>query len=1575
MNALNPLQLCDIVKDAYRNYLLTSFRFKDPEFNKSFAESLSGSNLSKGPFLEYSQPFKKGRFPGEAFSALLGFLPEEAFVKALKADQSLYLHQDRALTKISSGKNVIVSTGTGSGKTESFLLPILLHLYREHMQGTLCPGVRALILYPMNALANDQRDRLGEIASSLEQNGSEFEFSFGQYIGETPEDNDDTFRQAEEKARERRPGELVFRNEMRNTPPHILLTNFSMLEYLLLRPDDSPLFSGTSAKNWTFIVLDEVHQYRGSVGIEMSMLLRRLKQRIREGGGRNAFRCIGTSATIAGGKEGFSSVAEFASTLFGEQFEAADVISGEVEDITGSEAISLSAETFIDFSSQSGNAEELRHRIVSLLEEEDIPFSGDESSEILMGILLSREAHVTKLRKTVNDNPVSVDVLANTLFPDTPENLRREGLNALIECLSSSRNPENGAPFGSLRFHYFLRALEGAFVSYYPEKHVYIERMKSTPQGTVFETAVCRECGQHYFVGRLMHDGKILKLAEASRDPGDADYEVDYFRPVGDKFVDDDEDDLFSEEENGKEERNSYLCPACGAFGEWGPPLCGHDSTRMIRVRRESDSEDSGKDRLYVCKSCGARSSGAPVRDVISGSDAPHAVVATALHSSLPPERRKVLAFADSRQDAAYFAWYLEKTYKDFLRGRLVSEVLESLQHANPEGVSAKDVAFHLVKMLSDAGLFGMNVSRQEKYVECWTWVLKEFFSTSNRISPEGVGLVRWRLCLPENFDIPQEMLAEPFGFSDEEAREIIEFLLDTARRQGAVEFADVTENTVSWQNVGLEIGQRHIVLGKPNGRRTAISWCDSKSRRSNIRKILERRGVSPHDSEGMTDGLLRLVWGAVVDWDTRNAGEETDRIFVPIEGGARVNIRWYRATNEKSRNVYCCDQCHHIQYRNFLGFCERYGCAGSVRVVPSDSLSDNHYRKLYETRLPTKMRVEEHTAQLSHNRARDYQKDFKKGRIHVLSCSTTFELGVDLGDLDTVFLRNVPPESFNYAQRVGRAGRRRGFPGLAITFCRRSPHDLYHFADPINVIRGVIKAPSIRIVNEKILIRHIMGVVLSDFFRHCRDRFGKVERLFGADFLKPTTLEEIRDHIANNLPRLNNALNAILPKEISDRLAVGTTNKWIGEICGVNSRMSDAQSTFVSDMDNIIAFENDATSRRKYDDAKWAQNMQKTIISDDCLSFLSRHAVIPKYGFPVDVVELDTRWSKSRDGEQVQLQRDLSYAIGEFAPTSSVVANKKLWTSHSLKKIVSKEWERRYYKRCTERNCFVQWKEGEPEPDLECGDRPESKMYIIPSFGFVVSNDEKVREPRRKPTRLFSTRPYFAGPCQDSLNHTDVFLFDEKAPFIRLRPAQPGLMSVICEGKKGNAFYICEQCGFGTLSPLKKKRGEKKASHNTHMGKPCSGNMIRCSLGHEFITDVLEVHFLPDVDDGVDLRSLGYSLAYSLSEGAAEALGIPSTDLSTTVGEIFSGKRKIPPILLYDAIPGGAGIVSSLENPAVMKETLKKALLRVNGRCGCDPETSCYGCLRSYRNQFVHGLLQRGIVQVYLSKLLKYMA
>jgi ATP-dependent helicase YprA (DUF1998 family) len=264
--ALEPLQATDAVVGKYLDYLETTFAFKDIELRQQLARELrKPGKFAKGPILEATPPFRSGSSIEELIDKeVLSAEFRKLQTLALPLERPLYLHQEVAIRKIvGNNRNLIIATGTGSGKTETFLVPILNYLFRQQEQGILGPGVRALLLYPMNALANDQLKRLRLLLINYPA------ITFGSYTGETEIDE----RKAIEKFKRMNPGEeilpnqLLSRETMQETPPHILLTNYAMLEFLLLRPRDNVFFDGKYARDWRFIVIDEVHTYSGAKGI------------------------------------------------------------------------------------------------------------------------------------------------------------------------------------------------------------------------------------------------------------------------------------------------------------------------------------------------------------------------------------------------------------------------------------------------------------------------------------------------------------------------------------------------------------------------------------------------------------------------------------------------------------------------------------------------------------------------------------------------------------------------------------------------------------------------------------------------------------------------------------------------------------------------------------------------------------------------------------------------------------------------------------------------------------------------------------------------------------------------------------------------------------------------------------------------------------------------------------------------------------------------------------------------------------------------------------------------------------
>lgn len=754
---------------------------------------------------------------------------------------------------------------------------------------------------------------------------------------------------------------------------------------------------------------------------------------------------------------------------------------------------------------------------------------------------------------------------------------------------------------------------------------------------------------------------------------------------------------------------------------------------------------------IRCCAGCGYGTGGRdPVREVVYGADGPHAVIATTLFQMLPKERRKVLAFADGRQEAAYFAWYLDDSYRDVLnRNLLLRAIIRASAHTR-EGLSLADVANELRALYRQEKIQPASQSDLETRRAAWKTVHGEFLTDETRISLEGVGAIRWTLQLPAWIEIPRVLVQPPWSLSEPDAKALLLLLLETLRADRAVDLRTDASVTLAWSDLGAQMSPRQFVIGPPGKRYAVSSWDGANTRRVHLLvKLLKQKGISHDTAKQTARETLRANWASLTEND-RDAPRDREQLLVQADVGRWLNPDWYRVFPTTDSILYRCTTCTRLASVSVAQVCPRKNCSGTLEPVSARDLELNHYRLLYADTFPGVLRVEEHTAQLAHDQARTFQREFREGKIHVLSCSTTFELGVDLGTLDTIFLRNVPPESFNYVQRVGRAGRRREFPGLALTYCRRAPHDLYHFANPQRMMRGKVRPPVLAIQNEKIITRHITAVALSSFFRAHPERFANVTAFVG-DWQTPRAVADVQQHLRTQRAALENSLRAIVPASMFERVGLHD-GSWMERVAGrypglsemAESRVVMAEAEVVSDYQNVLRVMEDAKQKNEFKLADWARLRANTIADENLLNFLSRKVVIPKYGFPVDVVELDTQPTQRSDAATVSLQRDLAIAIAEFAPTCEVVANKKIWKSYALKRVAEKEWERWCYRRCAKHNVYVEWKESEAERPLDCGDAAPKREYIIPKFGFIT-NREPPKPPSRRPARVFTTRPYFA--------------------------------------------------------------------------------------------------------------------------------------------------------------------------------------------------------------------------------------
>lgn len=1458
-------------------------------------------------------------------------------------------------------RNLVIATGTGSGKTECFLFPILDRLFREAEQGTLAqPGVRALLLYPMNALADDQVKRMRRLLKDCP------EITFGRYVGETPGER----RQAVQDFRRRYPheplipNELLSREEMQARPPHILLTNFAMLEYLLLRPADSSLFDDEGGKHWSFIVLDEAHVYDGAKGTEIAMLLRRVRDRVNQTT-RGKLQCLATSATLGKGVQDYPAIAKFATDLFDEEYEWSpddstrqDVV-GPVRAplVAGEGRFELPPGTYGDLLlALAQGADPNNVARVFAASGVDVPApAGGISAEAYLHDQLRGDRALHRLWAGMQRGTRSVDSVASEVFNGAES---RSRLVELVSLGATARPSPEDSSLLPARYHFLARSLEGAFVCLHPDhppaeptlrlaRHHECPSCRPARQSAMFELGTCKKCGAEYLCGDLRDDDRLAL-------PGAIGPVVHFLLGRTVSPSEEDEDELAVA---GADVQDAfYLCPACRSLLPTNTPCACGGSSASIPVVRVKPAP--GAEVVRTCAACRGRAGGEIITRMLTGVDAPVAVVATSLYQSLPPseeasaagqvgEGRKLLCFSDSRQDAAFFAPYLERTYHRALDRSLI---LRALDQVGGGPARLEDLVPHIVRQAERSRVLDPDAGVLTNKTAARKWLMSEVLSFDRRQSLEGTGLVNIRVATPNGASAPEGLLR--LGFNQSESLTLIHLLLDTLRYGGALTFpSDVDVRDEAFEPRNMSIGCR-AVDGQPG----VMAWLPASA--SNRRLDILTRILSGRKSNAPPREILQGIWETFIGPTSKWARA------LPSHVEAGKGVLWQLAYDfvEFCRpgaegNPLMCDTCRQVWWRTVDGVCSTYRCPG--RVAPlgaSADLPGAHYRALYMGLEPIGMVAHEHTAQWTAAEASRIQDEFVTGNINVLSCSTTFELGVDVGDVEAVLLHNVPPSPANYVQRAGRAGRRTSSAAVAVTFAQRRNHDSFYYSEPERLIDGFVSPPRLYMANTSIVRRHVHSMAFAAF-----ERRGIEHPSVESFFVAPNGGEAPSASFVSWLRGAPEALGAAVTRVVPTPIAgdVGLSDwSWVEALVSspaenptwgwLERARLEAQGD-IAELDQAIA---EAASAQQFPRAAALSRQRQTLAARALIGFLSSRNVIPKYGFPVDVVQMNLARTGDPDASKIELDRDLRMAITEFAPGGQIVAAKALWRPLGLAIRAGRAWPELNWAVCADCGGFRRSIGLVPDECPVCHSQQapvERGQFVIPLFGFVGRRDEKgpgdSRPPRGSYAELFFSE-YQGGSS------------DEAQPFagldgsgLRGRFSRQGRISILNRGTRGRqrpGFQICSTCGFA------KQAGGRGAtpSHQDprRPNRACRGTLRWLQLGHEFLTDVVELRIGVPAFTAQTARSAMYALLTGVG-----ALSIKTDEMD---GALFSYAPRVPPaIVLVDSVPGGAGHAQRVA--ADLRRVVEEAR-RVVGGCECGLDSSCYSCLRNYRNQLWHEEIRR---------------
>lgn len=1575
----NQIEQASHIKEKFSKYLRSTFDIRYRPYRELYLDRLNEleSRLYKGPYLASALPFEQSFSIRELIKRGV-FEKEFGEIGNVDPERPCYLHQIKAFERLGAGRSIVVTTGTGSGKTECFMYPIINEILKEIKEGNTAAGVRAIFLFPLNALVYDQIDRLREYLQNFHS------VSYGFYTGKTPETSRSKEYREQKSYFDTLPrNELVTREQMKEAPPHILFTNYSMLEYLLIRPSDERLISKDALKNLKFIVMDEAHTYRGALGIEISLLLRRLM-----GVADHSPQFVLTSATLGRGYEDVGKIKEFAHALTSAEFEDGDVIFGIRQSVAFGDRYSVAGEDY--------------GKLLQALEQGDgasfcetvsryRTYNSTLSQKANLYLLLRDDIHTHELYfKTCNVGEVRDAVRC------LPEG-SYDHLAALVALIAKTKSNDGAYPckLFDIKYHMFTKAPDGAFVTLGKRKDLSLLTTNQIGGDKAFKIGICQNCKVPYVMG-ITENNYLCIDDEIDIDESYADKarRLEYYL-IGETLTDEEVDDL----SQNKNFEKYHACPVCGyikkAKAVSSPLDCEHFNEQKVVLYKYVGGDEKGLDdddvvtnNIHRCPICDYKANGGGViMGFHVGKDRATALISQILYESMdcpivketvpatlfsPPQiiekkgRKQFLVFSDSRQQAAFFSKFINANNDRFLKKALVLKVLGENED---RPLSFADLTERLERKFREELRYPEEEARKHAKVTA----LWELFLVDGRNSGENLGLFAFRLHLQDgNFadSARLEIALKGMGY-DLSARQFLDvmsqaftiFRTAPAIDYGALAYADLEEKKelLGYRHLTMCITEKKAPKAKGEGKEGFDSVKSflpvAESGKNNVVKYVMKALDYPMDKAKQ---LLSLIFQtAAQEGILKRTNDPT------AYDGYVIDANRYRFFSYKNLTFYKCDRCHRITLHNVNNTCIDGDCDGKLEpcdVEADPYLQNNYYRNEYLSRPIESIVCREHTAQMNSTEAKKIQEQFKNAEINIISCSTTFEMGIDLGGLNTVFMRNVPPMPSNYAQRAGRAGRRAETSAFILTFCGASSHDYTYFEDPPQMIRGLVSPPHFVIDNEKILMRHIMATALSAFFREpaYQEDFASVTH-----FLEENVAEKLKHYINSKPAKLGELIDKFVLKEEALFIEYGQF-KWIEKLLSSHDSILRMRDGVEATVKIYREAEKYASDNREYGLAKSYQAaLQRFDTSNSLISAFTRYNVIPGYGFPVDNVELHIfNYDKQAMDETYNLSRNLSVAISEYAPGSEIIVDNRKFTSrylmlpysgHALPSVfyvacekchtINTHLDRHYFSAgCKCKYCSA-----------ALNIVGTVKQFLVPIYGFVA--DKSNKDTRRvKPFKTYASDVYYTGSglSQPAEPHGAVSIqehTDEE-------------LLVLNESR----FFYCTSCGYTVLD--KRNLADKKSNvpHRQYSGRKCEcgAPLQLVHLGHQYKTDIIQVNFY-GVEEMKDYDT-ALSVLYAILEGISAAYNIERNDIG---GILYSTNPAKPHcLILYDTVPGGAGHVKRLKNDSELHEVLLSAHKKVSQNC-CSEDVSCYHCLRTYQNQRLHKHIKRGLARETIEKMI----
>ncbi len=1580
----NPVILGQTIENTIRRYLKAALPIspKYPRLRQAVNDALEQRDLLvKGPFVETLPDYVKRSSLREMITGDSRLLHTDfAQLPAAVLDRPLHRHQADALEAIvRDEQNVIVATGTGSGKTECFLYPILDSLLKESDLSR--PGVRALLVYPLNALANDQLYK--RIVPLFVHQFQAKGIRVGRYTGLTRQGQRRTNAEQELLAADSFFREelgwnqiplnwLLTREEMLATPPHLLITNYAMLEHLLLFPKNAPLFQQDTLR---FLVLDEVHTYAGAQATEVAFLIRKLRRRLNLPAER--IRCIGTSASFGTGTDVDNQVLEFASNLFGAPFSR--VIRGNRQEhrllhAGGQDAFSLPATVWVQLGQAASQATDDANGVTGWnAAVEAVGLDGGlrtrltiQPGKTLAAGLAEIFAHSTEIRCTSQRlsaaSTVAFTALARELFGRAAD--AEVALSGMITVGIRARLRPEEFSLLPARYHFFTNGIENVTVRLSPDQGEGFSEARIGSQfrdgdANLYRLLVCRKCGQPYVEGFQIGDVLHSRKPESRR----SNRQV-FILGEQAQTVEDEEDGESAQQENPPEVWE--IQPLTGRISPPNGP-----KVRLTVVPLKEDADD-GRRYLRKCPACGgtAGTDAEVVTGFHPGDFMLSAVVTDTLYQNLqarpspeptPGENRRLLVFSDNRQDAGQFAHSLQRTSEEIMLRWAIMKVFREnggRQTLNSLRDNVSNILERAVCYFDEAGEVFSVTTDFENFI-CGKIASEFCLPTGRRNSLEALGLVRVGYD-PGSLQRAGQVFAQSLpDVLKPHATALLEVLLETVRRLRCISAPpNVSLRSAHiWGEEFVGNNLRFQLVGtSPTVRYGWLQAGPQPNRRSHFLSV--QLGLDQ-------DAILRQAFQAL----------QTAQIITQDNGAFVVDVRRLVFTDGRTAPLCRCRECGWRQFANVQNKCAAFRCKGELEQIPDEERrreeEHGHYFRLYLQDAYAGKVVREHTAAINNRIREELERQFKAGKVSILSCSTTMELGVDIGDLEAVVCRNVPPGIQNYQQRTGRAGRRAQAAPVSVTVAQNRNYDQSEYRQADRYLAQQPRTPFVHLSNERLFRRHQFSVLLGGLLEHrgvadSQSGSPSLVKFFGDDFSEAGQTSFLADataylqsdagqrRIAEAL-ELANGLPATLATTAEQLTAQFVAH--LQECCdwyGERWRYYDRQDRTLRDDNRTRAAANFFHRQKE----KWQEQL--------LMNYFPRLGFLPTYSFPVNSVQLEVLTGDRPQRnippweQDIQLLRDARLGISEYAPGAQVIADGRVWTSYGIGEYPRHFMPTRFYRLCPQCHTVELQEARDAFPvACACGHsiRPGEIRAFIEPKSFVTSSSEpngkdpgltRLKPPPVQEARLLSAAPdaAFAATPTNAPNTSWAW-----------QDAKQGRMFVVNRGR-GYGFARC-LCGYAVMlkNPGAHLVQVQATAHRTPYNQPCDRRPTQIEdLAHEFWTDVLQVRLDRPIPLPANLRPeevLDWSISFTrtlveaMRLGATELLGISQREIGGTARIRFFGH---PEIVLYDTVPGGAGYCHILVTRHSMRALLHATLDALN--CPANCSHSCRACLQGYDNQ-----------------------